>query len=421
MNVDNLKYVVGKVKENEPAIIRFFGSVDEYNTTCFNDEFLWLQDCVKPSKIIVMINSEGGSVLYGMSTFSIIQSCPIEVDCIIEGIAASMGSVIWAAGDNLFMHDYSLLMIHNPFNYAADDNDPKVQQMVNAFKAQLMTIYQKRFGMTKEQVESIMNGGDGEDGTFFTAKEAVKAGFISSDHVIKTSKQVCDKVKNETEIKNDATSLREFMSSIAAEIDENKLLEGIAAIHNRDVKPIVQEEKAMEKNENQNFDAISAQLGFSKDAQMTAISARIANLIKAETDLKDIQAKYTALEIKYKGKETEVANMKSELDEVKAKLKGYQDAEKAAFEAEVVAMIDAAISAGKIEDSSKDAWMKMAHNDFETVKATLDSIQAREKITETIAKDPTNVSKKEETLKTVEDKMKEDVEAVVGKIELKKF
>ena len=63
----------------------------------------------------------------------------------------------------------------------------------------------------------------------------------------------------------------------------------------------------------------------------------------------------------------------------------------------------------------------MAHSDFKTVKATLDSIQAREKITETIAKDPNNVNKKEETLKTVEDKMKEDVEAVVGKVELKKF
>lgn len=379
MNVDNLKYVVGKAKENEPAIIRFFGSVDEYTTNCFNDEFLWLQDCVKPSKIIVMINSEGGSVLYGMSVFSIIQSCPIEVDCIIEGIAASMGSVIWAAGDNLFMHDYSLLMIHNPFNYAADEKDPKVQQMVNAFKAQLMTIYQKRFGMTKEQVEGIMNGEEGADGTFFTAKEAVKAGFISADHVIKTSKQVCEKVKNEIETKSDTASLREFMSSIAAEVDENKLLEEVVAIHNRDVKPIVQEVKAMEKNENQNFDAISAQLGFSKDAQMTAVSARIANLIKAETDLKDIQDKYTALEIKYKGKEAELGNIKSELEEVKASLKKYQDAEKAAFEAEVVAMIDAAISAGKIEDSSKDAWLKMAHSDFKTVKATLDSIQAREK------------------------------------------
>lgn len=169
------------------------------------------------------------------------------------------------------------------------------------------------------------------------------------------------------------------MSSIAAEVDENKLLEEVVAIHNRDVKPIVQEVKAMEKNENQNFDAISAQLGFSKDAQMTAVSARIANLIKAETDLKDIQDKYTALEIKYKGKEAELGNIKSELEEVKASLKKYQDAEKAAFEAEVVAMIDAAISAGKIEDSSKDAWLKMAHSDFKTVKATLDSIQAREK------------------------------------------
>lgn len=421
MNVDNLKYVVGKAKENEPAIIRFFGSVDEYSTNCFNEEFLWLQDYVKPSKIIVMINSEGGSVLYGMSVFSVIQSCPIEVDCIIEGIAASMGSVIWAAGDNLFMHDYSLLMIHNPFSYAEDVDDVQVKQMVDAFKAQLTTIYQKRFGMTKEQVQSIMNGEEGADGTFFTAKEAVKAGFISSDHVIKTSKQVCDKVKNEVETESDASSLRKFMSSIISEVDENKLLEGIAAIHNRDVKPIVQEEKAMEKNENQNFDAISAQLGFSKDAQMTAVSARIANLIKAETDLKDIQDKYTALEIKYKGKEAELGNIKSELEEVKASLKKYQDAEKAAFEAEVVAMIDAAISAGKIEDSSKDAWVKMAHSDFKTVKATLDSIQAREKITETIASDPNNVSKKEETLKTVEDKMKEDVEAVVGKVELKKF
>ena len=114
MDAENLKYVVGKAEEGQPAIIRFFSAVDEYSVRCFNDEFLWLQDYVKPSKIIVMINSEGGSVLYGMSTFSVIRSCPIEVDCVIEGIAASMASVIWAAGDNLYMHDYSLLMIHNP-------------------------------------------------------------------------------------------------------------------------------------------------------------------------------------------------------------------------------------------------------------------------------------------------------------------
>ena len=93
-----------------------------------------------------MINSEGGSVLYGMSTFSVIRSCPIEVDCVIEGIAASMASVIWAAGDNLYMHDYSLLMIHNPFNSKVEDADPSVKQTVVSFPHhQLETIYTKRF------------------------------------------------------------------------------------------------------------------------------------------------------------------------------------------------------------------------------------------------------------------------------------
>ena len=67
MDVENLKYVVGRAEQGQPAIIRFFTAVDERSVQSFNDEFLWLQDYVKPSKIIVMINSEGGSVLYGMS------------------------------------------------------------------------------------------------------------------------------------------------------------------------------------------------------------------------------------------------------------------------------------------------------------------------------------------------------------------
>ena len=55
MDTNNLKHVVGKAEANQPAIIRFFGAVDDYNTTRFNEEFLWLQEVVKPSKIVVMI------------------------------------------------------------------------------------------------------------------------------------------------------------------------------------------------------------------------------------------------------------------------------------------------------------------------------------------------------------------------------
>ena len=56
MDAENLKYVVGKAEEGQPAIIRFFSAVDEYSVRCFNDEFLWLQDYVKPVVICFQIS-----------------------------------------------------------------------------------------------------------------------------------------------------------------------------------------------------------------------------------------------------------------------------------------------------------------------------------------------------------------------------
>lgn len=420
MDTKELKYVVGKVKEGKPAIIRFFTSVDEYSVRCFNDEFLWLQDCVKPSKIVVMINSEGGSVLYGMSTFSIIRSCPIEVDCVIEGLAASMASVIWAAGDNLYMHDYSLLMIHNPFNSSSEIEDSSVKQTVEAFRSQLETIYIKRFGLAKEKVEEIMNGQGDADGTFFSAKEAVKAGFLPLENVIKTSKKVRDKVKNEIVGVDSAIDIRNIMSTISAEVDENKLIEAICAIHNQKDNFLNQEEK-MENNKENSFDAISAQLGLAKDTQAAAIEARIAELIKAEIALKDVQSELSAVKIKLEGKNAELTNVNSELNNVKASLQAYKDAEQAAREAEINSVIEDAIKDGKIEASAKDAWKTMAQSDFDTVKSTLASIQAREVITEKIAKDKDNVSQIKDTLKDVDAQMKAKIEENLGKVTFEKF
>ncbi len=421
MDIANLKYVVGQAEADKPAIIRFFTSVDSYSVQCFNDEFLWLQNCVKPSKIIVMINSEGGSVLHGMSVFSVIRSCPIEVDCVVEGLAASMASIIWAAGDNLFMHDYSLLMIHNPFNAKLMDEDPSVKQTVEAFRSQLETIYTKRFGLSKDKVEAIMNGEGDADGTFFSAKDAVKAGFLPVENVIKTSKKVRDKVKNEMVGVDDMTSICDIMTAVSAEVDENKLIENIDAIRNRKEISQIQDKYTMEQNETINFDAISAELGLAKDTQAAAIKARIAELINAENTLKTVQGELTATKIKLEGKEAELVNVNNELTETKASLQAYKDAEQKAREAEIASVIEDAIQAGKIEAAAKEAWVKMAEADFETVKATLASIQAREIITEEIAKDAANVDKIEETLTDVEAQMKAKVKEHLGEVKFEKF
>ena len=98
MDINTLEYVVGEVKTGEPAVIRFFGRVTEETTSRFNEEFDFLENVVRPSCIRVLINSEGGSVLYGMSTYSTIANAKVDTECVIEGVAASMASIIWAAG-----------------------------------------------------------------------------------------------------------------------------------------------------------------------------------------------------------------------------------------------------------------------------------------------------------------------------------
>lgn len=426
MDVNNLKYVVGKAETNQPAIIRFFGSVDSFSTDCFNEEFLWLQDYVKPSKIVVLINSDGGSVMYGMSTFSIIQSCPIEVDCIIEGIAASMGSVIWAAGDHLYMHDYSILMIHNPFVYDNDNEDANIKNMVNAFRKQIETIYVKRFGLSKDKVRAIMDGEGDADGTYLSAKEAVDAGILPATNIIKTSKQVVEKVKSQIEGVKNVASICDIMNSALKEVDENKLLSEVVSIrtqNNQNFNPVVtgQEQNTMKENENVQFNAVTAQLGLEAETSLQSVSARITQLINAESELKNVKNELGELKIKFKGKETEVANLQKNLSDVEGQLKAYKDAEEGARNASIDAMVEDAIKAGKIDAGSKEDWVGMAKANLDMVKKTLDSIPGRDNIVDEIAKDPENKNDAEEAMKDVNAKLAEKVKAVVGDITLQTF
>lgn len=413
-----MKHIVGSYEQGKPAVIHFFGPVDYWNVSSFNEEFLWLQEYVKPSKIIVAINSEGGSLIYGMSTFSLINSCPIETECVIEGIAASMGSIIWSAGKRLYMHDYSLLMIHNPF-YENSDDDENAKHALEVFRKQIETVYVKRFGMSEEQVRDIMDGKDNLDGTFFTAQEAVEAGIISDSHVIETEKAVRDKISDvvaKTKEGGKEVEVREMFTSIAAEISNEKLIARLETITN---KKQPQTQHLMNEKD---FKEIVAQLGLKEDATMIAVSAKVGELLKAKDDLAALQSKHSELEIKFTGKETEVSNMKGELATAKAELQKYKDAEAAALKAEIESVVDAAVAAGKITAEAKESWIQMAQNNFDTVKATLASIEGRKVISEEIAKDPKNQEQAQNGMTEAEQQMQAKVTEVVGEnFELKKF
>lgn len=427
MDEKEFKYIVGQVVENKPAVIRFYGPVTSETTARFNDEFLWLQNCMRPSKILVLINSEGGSVVAGMSTFSVIQSCPIETHCVIEGIAASMGSIIWAAGSKLYMHDYSILMIHNPFVNAEDTQDETTKNMLKAFRGQLETIYHKRFGLNKSKVREIMDGEGNADGTYLSAKDAVNAGILPAKNVIKTSEQVRADIKSKLEGVESATSIRDIMAAIADDATENKLIEKTLAILEQN-KQNNQSQQVMNEKE-LTFDSVCAQLGIAKDAPVANVPSRVAELIKAETELATVKAERDSvkadldqLKIQHKGKEAEVKNLTDKLTDVEGKLKTYQDKEAAEKAALIENMVEAAIKDGKISADSKAEWVEMAQSNLAMVEKTLAGIAPREVISQEIVNDPANVEAAAESMKASEKEVEAKLNAAIGKnFQFRKF
>lgn len=413
MKTDELKYVVGEAQEAKPVYMRFYGRINEESTRQFNDEFLWVQDYVKPSKIVISINSEGGSVLYGMGTFSIIQQCPIEVETIIEGMAASMASVLWAAGTRSYMRDYSILMIHNPF-VREENASPDSEQIVKAFQKQIETVYHKRFGLTKEKIREIMDGKEGCDGTYFDARSAVSAGILPADHVLKTSKQVCTKVKNQIEGVVEAGALQKIMASINAELEDFKPLDVSDSIPNQNQINNSNSKETMDKEQEFAFGSVCAQLGLEKDSEVSTVITRIDALKNAEKKAREIQASYDSLKIQKEGVDAQLTNVQNELTTVKEELQNYKDAEEAQHKADIEQFVENAISEGKISPNAKSKWVEMAANNFEMVQETLNSIPKRDKISTEIANDPANVENAKNQITEAEKKMAKAVEAVVG-------
>jgi chromosome segregation ATPase len=171
----------------------------------------------------------------------------------------------------------------------------------------------------------------------------------------------------------------------------------------------------MDKEQEFAFGSVCAQLGLDKSSEVSAVINRITSLMDAENKIKDVQSQLDALKIEKAGVDAQLVNAKKELADANVKLKSYQDAEKAQRDAEVAKFIDDAIADGKITAESKETWVAMAATNFEVVKATLNSIEKRDKITAKIANDKANVNDAASAMTEAEKKMAEAVDSVVGK------
>lgn len=410
MNINDLQLVTGEVKPGEVALIRFFGKVTAESTARFNEEFEYLETVIRPSLIRVLINSEGGSVLHGMTTYATIQNSTIDTECVIEGMAASMGSVLWAAGKRSLMRDYSILMIHNPFLPSAEEGE--ASELVKAFTRQIETIYRKRFSLTAGQVQSIMAGEAGKDGTYFDAALAVSAGIIPEKNILHTSPQLCEKVKNSISGLEDAEAIQNVMTRITADAVNNPT----PAQKNINLNTMNELTIPFE------LGAVAASLGIKDKFEVKDVMSRISTLMNVEASLTEATRKLTDAQTVIAGKDASIGNLQKDLAETVAKLSVFEKKEADEKKARIDKLVEDAVTAGKIEKENKAQWVEMANSNYDLAEKTLLSIPAREKITHEIATDPDNVQAAKKAAKTAEEKMAEKVNAVVGEnFEFKKM
>ena len=130
---------------------------------------------IKASQIDLHINSPGGEVFDGITIYNLIKQHPANVTAHIDGLAASIASVIALAGDTVIMAENALFMIHNPWGFAMGDASEmrKTADLLDKIGGSLVTAYSSKSGKSDDEISALM---DSE--TWMTAQEAKDAGFI---------------------------------------------------------------------------------------------------------------------------------------------------------------------------------------------------------------------------------------------------
>lgn len=237
-----MKNILNQIKQStsNTADIYIYGDIydswwsDESNSAIgLKDKLLELGDI---SEINLHINSLGGDVFEGLAMFNLLKQHKANVKVYIDGIAASIASVIAMAGDTIYMPKNSMMMIHNCWTYecgnakdlrkTADDLDKIMEASIES--------YLSKVKINKDELVELL-----DNETWLTAQECFDKGFcnkilpISNDIEQSASKSIVDLVRENKKLKVQVGSaknetinvskeyMEEIANNIAKKIKEN--------------------------------------------------------------------------------------------------------------------------------------------------------------------------------------------------------
>lgn len=172
-DINKRSWFVAKATKDGGAEIAIYDEIGMWGITAkdFFDDLKALGDV---SHIALHINSPGGEVFAGISIYNMLARHKAEITVTIDGIAASIASLVAMAGDTIIMPENAMMMIHDPSGVVIGTSKDmrEIAAALDKMKQAMIAAYAAKSGKDRGEIADIMS-----DETWFSAQEAVDAGF----------------------------------------------------------------------------------------------------------------------------------------------------------------------------------------------------------------------------------------------------
>ena len=253
------------------------------------------------------INCVGGDVFEGMAIYNVLKKRTARTTVYIEGIAASMGSVIALAGDEVVMAENSLFMIHNAWGGAMGEATEirKTAALLDKISGEIADIYTKKTNLPYNRVKEMM-----DEETWLSADEAFNLGFIDSisDAIKVAAKYDVSKFKNITD--------KEIQNKLSVNLKSKKMTEELKNWFNAKVEEIITKVKASNESETEDVKEVEVMMADEKEvsekltgfeAKVTELDSFVAELVGEKETLTQEVERLNALLSKADAKGTELS------------------------------------------------------------------------------------------------------------------
>ena len=325
-------------KAGETAEVYIFDEIGTYGVTA--QEFINDIKDLKDLPLNLRINSLGGDVFDGMAMYNVIKRREAKTTVYIEGIAASIATIIALGADEVVMAENSLFMIHNAWGGTMGEAKDmrKTAETLDKISGELTDIYRKKTGLSYDVLSEMM-----DEETWLNAEEAFELGFVDtiSDSIKVAAKYDVSKFKNITQ--------EEIQNKLSININNKKMTNELKEWFNNKVEEIVT--------------AVKGDVKVSEDvAEQTAITVNLGDndeimnkISEFETGNIELSNKISLLEEELVASKGTNETLTLEVEALNAKINKAD-----AKGTEIVTEADPAVVENKKEDANAGFYNAMA-------------------------------------------------------------